>query len=70
MICPCYVLDSRLHNVGSIGLPKWEPRSNICVYLRHSPFHAASVALVYKPFTGHVGPQYQVVFDDDFTMVP
>ena len=70
MFCPCYVLDSRLHNVGSIGLPKWEPQSNICVYLRHSLFHAESVALVYNPSTGHVSPQYHVVFDNDFTTVP
>jgi hypothetical protein len=26
--------------------------------------------LVYNPSTGHVSPQYYVVFDDDFTMVP
>jgi hypothetical protein len=24
MFCPCYVLDSRFHNAGSIGPPKWE----------------------------------------------
>ena len=54
MFCPCYVLDSRLHNAGSIGPPKWEPRSKICVYLGHSPFHAGSVALVYNPSTGYV----------------
>jgi hypothetical protein len=70
MFCPCYVLDSRLHNVGSIGPPKWEPRSNICVYLGHSLFHAGSVALVYNPSTGNVSPQNHDVFDDDFTMVP
>ncbi len=45
MFCPYYVLDSRLHNAGSIGPPKWEPRSNICVYLGPSPFHARSVVL-------------------------
>jgi hypothetical protein len=38
MFCPCYILDSRLHNAGSIGLPKWEPRLNIRVYLGHSLF--------------------------------
>jgi hypothetical protein len=47
--CLCYVLDSRLHNAGSIGPTKWEPRSNICVYLGYSPFQARSVALVYNP---------------------
>jgi hypothetical protein len=70
MFYPCYILDSRLHNAGLIGPPKWELRSNICVYLGYSPFHAGSVALVYKPSTGHVSPQYHVVFDNDFTMVP
>jgi hypothetical protein len=55
MFCPCYVVDSRLHNAGSIGPPKWEPRSNIRVYLGQSPFQAESVALVYNPSTGHVG---------------
>jgi hypothetical protein len=33
MFCPCYVLDSRLHNAGSIGPSKWELRSNIFVYI-------------------------------------
>ncbi len=70
MFCPCYILDSRLCNVDSIGPPKWEPRSNMRVYLRHSPFHSGSVALVYNPFIGHVSPQYHVVFDNDFTLVP
>ena len=35
----------------------------------HSPFHAGSVALVFNPTTGHVSPQYHVVFDDEFTTV-
>jgi hypothetical protein len=70
MFYSCYILDSRLHNAGSIGQSKWEPRSNIRVYLEHSPFHAGSVALVYNPSTGHVSSQYHVVFDDDFTMLP
>jgi hypothetical protein len=68
MFCPCYILDSRLHNAGSIGPPKWEPRSNICVYLGYSRFHVGCVALVYNPSTGR--PQYHVVFDNDFTTVP
>ncbi len=70
MFCPCYVLYSRLHNAGSIGPLKWEPRSNICVYLGHLPFLAGSVALVYNPSTGHVSPQYNIVSDNDFTTVP
>ncbi len=70
IFCSCYVLDSILHNAGSIGPPKWEPRPNICVYLGHSPLHAGSIALVYNPSTGHVSLQYHVVFGNDFTMVP
>jgi hypothetical protein len=69
MFCPCYALDSRLHNAASIGPPKWGLRSNICD-LGHSPFHTRSVALVYNPSPAHVSPQYHVVFDDDFATVP
>lgn len=70
LFCPVYVLDHRLQSAGGAGPPKWEPRSRIGVYLGHSPFHAGSVALVFNPRTGHVSPQYHVVFDDDFTTVP
>ena len=37
--------------------------------MRHSPFHAGNVALVWNHTTGRVSPQYHVVFDDDFTKV-
>ncbi len=40
------------------------------MYLGHSPFHAGSVALVFNPCTGHVSPQYHVVFDNTFSTVP
>ena len=70
LFCPIYVLDSRLHDAGGAGPPKWEPRSRIGVYLGHSPFHAGSVALVFNPSTGRVSPQYHVVFDDEFSTVP
>jgi hypothetical protein len=70
MFCPCCILDNRLHNTDSIGPPKWEPRTNICIHLGHSLFHAGSVAFVYNPSTGHVSPQYHVVFDNDFRTVP
>jgi hypothetical protein len=32
-------------------------------------FHAGNVALVFNPSTGHVSPQYHVVFDDNLTTV-
>ncbi len=40
------------------------------IYVGHSPFHAGSVALVLNPQTGHVSPQFHVVFDDHFMTVP
>ncbi len=59
--CPVYVLDSR---------SKWEPCSQIGVYLGHSPMHAGSVALVLNPQTGHVLPQFHDIFDNNFIIVP
>ena len=39
------------------------------IYLGHLPVHAENVALVLNPSTGHVSPQYHVVFDNKFTTV-
>ena len=69
LFCPVYVLDSRLESQG-IGVPRWEPRSDVGVYLGHSPEHASSVAMVLNLNTGHVSPKYHVIFDDDFSTVP
>ncbi len=60
--CPVYVLDSCLQS-GTIGQPKWEPWTWIGVYLGHSSMHAGSIALILNPQTGHVSPQFHVVFD-------
>jgi hypothetical protein len=65
---PFFVLDSRLQS-GIAGPPKWEPRSRRGIYVGHSPSHAGSVALVLNWRTGHVSPQFHVVFDDLFTTV-
>ena len=67
--CSCYVLDSRLQT-NPKGVPKWEPRGRLGIYVGRSPAHASNVALVLNPKTGLVSPQYHVVFDDDFTTVP
>ncbi|KAL7462239.1 hypothetical protein ACHAXS_002628 [Conticribra weissflogii] len=50
------------------GVPKWEPRSRVGVYMGHSPAHAGSVAMVLNPTTGHISPQFHVVFDDILSM--
>lgn len=67
---PVYVLDSALQVPGK-GLPKWEQRSNIGIYVGTSPRHSRKVALVLNLKTGHVSPQFHVVIDDFFeTMRP
>ena len=67
--CPVYILESKLQS-NPKGIPKWDPRARLGIYLGHSPVHAGSVALVLNPASGHVSPQYHVVFDDKFSTVP
>jgi hypothetical protein len=40
------------------------------LYVGRSPSHAANVTLIFNPRTGHVSPQFHIIFDDDFTTVP
>jgi len=40
------------------------------IYVGRSPSHASNVALILNPRTGHVSPQFHIVFNDDFTTVP
>ena len=54
---------------GSIGPPKWDPRSRVGAYLDHSSMHAGSVALIINPVTGYVSPQYHVVYVETFLTV-
>ncbi len=66
---PCFVLDSCLQS-GVGGAPKWKPQSCLGIHVGHSPSHAGLVARILNPWTGHVSPQFHVVFDDHFTTVP
>ena len=66
--CPVFVLREE-NQSGLTGTPKWEPRSRAGVYLGHSPCHSGNVALVLNLRTGHISPQYHVVFDDEFSTV-
>ncbi|KAL7462696.1 hypothetical protein ACHAXS_003067 [Conticribra weissflogii] len=61
--------DNRLQS-NPKGVPKWEPRARLGIYVGRSPNHAGNVALVLNPKTGLVSPQFHVVFDDEFTTVP
>jgi hypothetical protein len=50
--------------------PKWEPPAKMGVYVGRSQSHAANVSLILNPQSGHVSPQFQVVYNDEFTTVP
>ncbi len=62
--CPVYVLDGKLQS--GQPLPKWDDRARIGLFLGWSPRHGRKVALVLNLSTGHVSPQFHVVFDDLF----
>ena len=66
--CPVYVLDEALQSDAAIK-NKWEERSKVGIYLGRSPQHARSVALVLNLETGHVSPQFHVVFDPSFQTI-
>ena len=59
--CPAYIMDAKLQN-RSGGLPKWEPRPRLDIYLGQSPIHSRSVTMVLNPKAGHMYPQYHIVF--------
>ena len=65
--CPVYVLAKELQDGNDVK--KWKERARLGVYVGHSSNHAGNVVLVYNPETGHVSPQYHVVFDSGFTTV-
>ena len=65
---PWFILGAGLRSDLST-CPKWETRSRLGIYGVHSPAHAGTVALILNPRTGHVSPQFQVVFGDLFTTV-
>ena len=65
--CPVYVLDPTLQQGRK--LPKWQPRSRRGVFVGFSKVHSSDVPLILNPRTGHISPQYHVVFDDGFTTV-
>ena len=48
--CPVYILDLRLQR-NLKGVPKWEPRSRLRIYVGHLREYAGSVALVLNPKT-------------------
>lgn len=66
--CPVYVLDPKLQQ-GQI-LPRWEPHAHHGIFIGYTSVHSSDVPLVLNIHTGHISPQYHVVFDDSFSTVP
>jgi hypothetical protein len=60
--CPVYVLDPTLQQGKK--LPKWQPRSRKGIFVGSSPSYGSEVSLILNPRTGHISPQFHVVFDD------
>ena len=66
--CPVYVLDPKLADGDKV--PKWNHRARMGMFLGFSHEHSSLVPLVLNLRTGHISPQYHVIFDDNFETVP
>jgi hypothetical protein len=64
---PSYVLDPTLQDGKKI--PKWKPRSRRGQFLGMSLDHASSIGLIRNVRTGHISPQFHVIYDEKFTTV-
>ena len=64
---PVYVLDPTLQQGRKI--PRWEPRARRGIFVGFSQVHSSDIPLVLNTRTGHISPQYHVVFDDTFSTV-
>ena len=62
---PVYVLDSVLQACKKF--PRWQPRSRREMFVGFSPAHSSGVPLILNLRTGHISPQYYVVFDEKFS---
>ncbi len=65
--CPAIVLEPLLQNDKK--LPKWNRRAWVGQFLGYSDKHLSLVVNVRHLLTGHVSPQFHVVFDDLFETV-
>ncbi len=65
--CPVYVLDMSLQDGRKI--PKWNPHACLGLFLGFSDLHSSLVPLVLNVATGHISPQFHVIFDNKFETV-
>ena len=50
-------------------LPKWKWQSHCGMYLGLSKVYSSNVHPVLNPNTGHISPQYHLVFDNNFSTI-
>ena len=65
---PIFALDHCGQN--NLMIHKWDPRSQVGIYLGHSKDHSGNVALVLNPRNLHELQLYHLVFDDVLSTVP
>ncbi len=65
--CPAYVLDVLLQDGKKIS--KWNPQARLGLFLGFSDLHSPLMPLVLNVDTGHIFPQFHVIFDDKFKTV-
>ena len=65
--CSSYVLDPKLQDGKK--LPKWSRRSRQGQFLGFSPQHSSLVGMIRNLDTGHISPQFHVVYDELFLSV-
>jgi hypothetical protein len=65
--CPVYVLDTLLQDGKKI--PKWNPWAHLGLFRGFSDPHSSLVPLVLNVDTGHISPQFHVIFDNKFETV-
>ena len=66
--CPAYVLDPKLQDRKKIL--KWDLHSQRGQFLGISPDHSTTIGCILNFNMGFISPQYHVIYDDLFTMVP
>ena len=65
--CPVYVLDPKLQ--AGKKLPRWKPRTKRGMFVGFSRANSSDVPMILNLRTGHISPQFHVVFDDTFNTV-
>jgi hypothetical protein len=60
--CPVYVLDPAVQDGKK--LPKWVPCARRGMFLGFSTNHSSTVGRILNLVTGHISPQYHVVYDE------